>query len=81
MRGGHTGPDTLMPSHNPPKMCRTEGGGRWWGGGGERSGKGVGRRGGKVMGRGVERRQAQEHARTQLCHKGSFIVSFPGSHV
>ena len=42
MRDGHTGPDTLMLSHNPPKMCRTEGGGggevvgRWWGGDGER---------------------------------------------
>ena len=48
MRGGHTGPDTLMPSHNPPKMCRTEGGG---GGGGEVVGRGVGRWWGGGVGR------------------------------
>ena len=47
MRGGHTGPDTLMPSHNPPKMCRTEGGG----GGGEVVGRGVGRWWGGGVGR------------------------------
>ena len=58
MRGGHTGPDTLMPSHNPPKMCRTEGGGevvgRWWGeeweGGGEEGWEGDGERGGEETG-------------------------------
>ena len=27
VRGGHTGPDTLTLYHNPPKMCRTAGGG------------------------------------------------------